>query len=70
MTINLIVGDILAFQLGIKVGDFINVLVPDTGLGIAGIFPRTKKFKISAIFSVGAPELGPKFCLYEYFKCF
>ena len=58
---NLIVGDILAFQLGIKVGDFINVLVPDTGLGLAGIFPRTKKFKISAIFSVGAPELDQSF---------
>ncbi|MDA9661029.1 lipoprotein-releasing ABC transporter permease subunit [Gammaproteobacteria bacterium] len=58
---NLIVGDILAFQLGIKVGDSINVLVPDTGLGLAGIFPRTKKFRISAIFSVGAPELDQSF---------
>ena len=58
---NLIIGDILAFQLGVSVGDFINVLVPDTGMGIAGIFPRTKKFKISAIFSVGAPELDQSF---------
>ena len=58
---NLMIGDILAFQLGVGVGDFINVLVPDTGMGIAGIFPRTKKFKISAIFSVGAPELDQNF---------
>ena len=58
---NLVIGDILAFQLGVGIGDFINVLVPDTGMGIAGIFPRTKKFKISAIFSVGAPELDQSF---------
>ena len=38
-----------------------NVLVPDSGLGLAGIFPRTKKFKISAIFSIGAPELDQSF---------
>ena len=54
---NLVVGDILAYQLGIGVGDNVNVLVPDTGLGIAGIFPRTKKFVVSGIFSIGAPEL-------------
>ena len=58
---NVVIGDILAFQLGVGIGDFINVLVPDTGMGIAGIFPRTKKFKISAIFSVGAPELDQSF---------
>ena len=58
---NLVIGDILAFQLGVGIGDFINVLVPDTGMGIAGIFPRTKRFKISAIFSVGAPELDQSF---------
>ena len=54
---NLVIGDILAYQLGIGVGDNVNVLVPDTGLGIAGIFPRTKKFVVSGIFSIGAPEL-------------
>ena len=54
---NLVIGDILAYQLGVSVGDNVNVLVPDTGLGIAGIFPRTKKFVVSGIFSIGAPEL-------------
>ena len=58
---NVVIGDILAFQLGVGIGDFINVLVPDTGMGIAGIFPRTKRFKITAIFSVGAPELDQSF---------
>ena len=55
------IGDILALQMGVEVGDYLNILVPDTGLGIAGIFPRTKKFKISAIFSVGSPEIDQNF---------
>ena len=58
---DLVIGDILALQLGIAIGDSVNVLVPDTGLGIAGIFPRTKKFKVSGIFSVGAPELDQSY---------
>ncbi len=58
---HLVIGDILAYQLNVEVGDYVNVLVPDTGLGLAGIFPRTKKFKISAIFSIGAPELDQNF---------
>ena len=58
---NLVIGEILAFQLGLNVGDYVNVLVPDTGLGIAGIFPRTKRFKVSGVFSTGAPELDQNF---------
>ena len=58
---NLVIGDILAFQLGLNIGDYVNVLVPDTGLGLAGIFPRTKRFKVSGIFSIGAPELDQNF---------
>lgn len=58
---NIVIGDILAYQLGITVGDNVNVLVPDTGLGIAGIFPRTKKFRVSGIFSIGAPEIDQSF---------
>ena len=58
---NLVIGEILAFQLGLNVGDYVNVLVPDTGLGIAGIFPRTKRFKVSGVFSIGAPELDQNF---------
>ncbi len=58
---NLVIGDILSLQLGVNIGDSINVLVPDTGLGIAGIFPRSKKFKVSGIFSVGAPEIDQSY---------
>ena len=57
----IIIGDILAFQLGLRVGDMVNVLVPDTSLGLTGILPRTKKFKVTGIFSVGAPEMDQSY---------
>ena len=49
---NLVIGDILAIQLGLKAGDSVNILVPETSLGLAGIFPRTKKFKITGIYCI------------------
>ena len=55
---NLLMGNILAMQLGLRVGDKVNVLVPDTNLGLAGILPRTK---VSGIFSLGAPEMDETF---------
>ena len=39
---NLIIGDILAYQLGLNIGDNVNVLVPDTGLGIAATIQSSK----------------------------
>ena len=54
---NLVIGDILAIQLGLRLGDTVNILVPEATLGLAGILPRTKKFKITGIFSLGAPEI-------------
>ena len=58
---NLVIGDILAIQLGLRVGDSVNILVPETVLGLAGILPRTKKFKITGIFSLGAPEIDQSY---------
>ncbi len=58
---NLVIGDILAIQLGLRVGDSVNILVPETALGLAGILPRTKKFKITGIFSLGAPEIDQSY---------
>lgn len=57
----IIIGDILAFQLGIGVGDMVNILVPDTTLSLAGILPRTKRFKVTGIFRIGAPEMDQSF---------
>jgi lipoprotein-releasing system permease protein len=54
---NLLIGDILAMQLGLVVGDRVNLLVPDTNLGLAGISPRTRQFTVTGIFNVGAPEI-------------
>ena len=58
---NLVIGDILAIQLGLTVGDSVNILVPETTLGLAGILPRTKKFNITGIFSLGAPEIDQSY---------
>ena len=58
---NLVIGDILAIQLGLKVGDSVNILVPQTALGLAGILPRTKKFNVTGIFSLGAPEIDQSY---------
>ena len=58
---NLLIGDILAIQLGLRVGDKVNVLVPDTNLGLAGVLPRTRQFIVSGIFSIGAPEMDEAF---------
>ena len=58
---NLVMGDILAVQLGLRLGDKVNVLVPDTNLGLAGILPRTRQFTVSGIFSLGAPEMDESF---------
>jgi len=58
---NLVMGDILAMQLGLRIGDKVNVLVPDTNLGLAGILPRTRQFTVSGIFSLGAPEMDESF---------
>ena len=57
----IVVGDILAYQLGIGIGDMVNVLFPDTTLSLAGILPRTKRFKVTGIFSIGAPEVDQSF---------
>ena len=43
-------------SLVLVVGDKVNMLVPDTNLGLAGILPRTRQFVVSGIFSVGAPD--------------
>ena len=39
----------------------VNVLVPDTSLSLAGILPRTKRFKIMGIFSLGSPEMDQSY---------
>lgn len=51
---NLIIGEILARQLGLTVGDKVTVVMPEATVSPAGIIPRFKRFTISGIFKVGA----------------
>jgi len=55
------IGDILSIQLDLQLGDYVSILVPDTNSGIAGVFPRTKKFKVVGIFNIGSPEIDQSY---------
>ncbi|MAS59161.1 MAG: lipoprotein-releasing system transmembrane subunit LolC [Gammaproteobacteria bacterium] len=57
----LLIGDILAAQLNLRVNDFVNVLVPDTSSGLVGTFPRTKRFRIVGIFNTGSTEVDQSY---------
>ncbi|MBZ5486698.1 lipoprotein-releasing ABC transporter permease subunit [Halomonas aquamarina] len=51
---NVVLGSMLARQLGVGVGDYVTLLVPEASITPAGVFPRLKRFTVSGIFSVGA----------------
>ena len=42
---NIVIGNSLALQLGVGLGDKISLMVPDTAVGMAGSLPKTKRFK-------------------------
>lgn len=50
---NVIIGQNLANQLSVSLGDKITVVVPKTTATAAGILPRIKRFQVSAIFNSG-----------------
>jgi len=51
---HVVLGQILARNLGVDVGDSVTLLVPEASITPAGVFPRLKRFTVSGIFSVGA----------------
>ncbi|MGY4878122.1 lipoprotein-releasing ABC transporter permease subunit [Vreelandella aquamarina] len=51
---NVVLGSMLARQLGVGVGDQVTLLVPEASITPAGVFPRLKRFTVSGIFSIGA----------------
>ncbi|MWJ26804.1 lipoprotein-releasing ABC transporter permease subunit [Halomonas sp. ZH2S] len=51
---NVVLGAMLARNLGVGVGDRVTLLVPEASITPAGVFPRFKRFTVSGIFSVGA----------------
>lgn len=50
----IIIGDILARQLRVNLGDKVTVVLPEASLTPAGVFPRLKRFTVKGVFSVGA----------------
>tara|TARA_R110001592_G_scaffold6774_7_gene36777 strand:- start:5239 stop:6486 length:1248 start_codon:yes stop_codon:yes gene_type:complete len=50
----IILGDILARQLGVNVGDDLTVILPKVTVTPFGLFPREKRFQVSGVFSAGA----------------
>ncbi|MFC3283626.1 lipoprotein-releasing ABC transporter permease subunit [Litchfieldella rifensis] len=51
---NVVLGSLLARNLGVGVGDRVTLLVPEASITPGGVFPRLKRFTVSGIFSVGA----------------
>lgn len=50
----IIIGEILARQLRVSIGDKVTVVLPEASLTPAGVFPRLKRFEVKGVFSVGA----------------
>lgn len=51
---NIIMGDILARQMRLQIGDKVTLIMPEASLTVAGIVPRLKRFTLTGIFKVGA----------------
>ena len=51
---NLVMGEILARQMGLKLGDKVTLIMPEASLTVAGIIPRLKRFTLTGVFKVGA----------------
>jgi len=50
----IVLGDILARNLGVQVGDSIDVILPKVTVTPLGVFPRQKRFTVAAIFRSGS----------------
>ena len=53
-TFGIIFGELMAKFLGVSMGDKITMILPETNMSLAGVFPRLKRFTVVGIFSVGA----------------
>lgn len=50
----ILLGDILARQLGVDLGDRVTMMVPEVTVNLAGVTPRFKRFEVVGTFAVGA----------------
>ena len=62
---NVIIGNVLALQLGVGLGDRISLMVPDTSIGLAGSLPKTKRFVVTGIFNVGASDVDSSYAFID-----
>ncbi|MDP3845445.1 MAG: lipoprotein-releasing ABC transporter permease subunit [Pseudomonas sp.] len=53
----IVIGNIAAQKLGVRVGDKVTFVAPEVTVTPAGMFPRLKRFTVKGIFHVGAGEL-------------
>lgn len=51
---NAVLGQSLARQLHVEVGDSVNIMLPRVSVTPLGLFPRSRRFTVAGIFSVGA----------------
>ncbi|HVC20246.1 MAG TPA: lipoprotein-releasing ABC transporter permease subunit [Vicinamibacterales bacterium] len=52
----ILLGDTLANQLGVTVGDSVTILTPEGTLSPMGLIPRTRRLRVVGIFSLGLYE--------------
>lgn len=50
----IVLGDLLARYLGVRVGDKVTLVLPEASISVAGVTPRLKRFTVVGLFSVGA----------------
>ncbi len=50
---NIIIGDSLARNLGVNVGDKITIITPEASVTAVGVLPRMKRFTVAGIFDIG-----------------
>ncbi len=51
----IVLGSLLARQLGVIPGDRVNVTLPEVVVTMAGVYPRVKRFTVVGVFQVDAP---------------
>ncbi len=54
----ILLGELLADVLGVKVGDKVTLVLPEASVNLAGVLPRLKRFTVVGTFSVGADVDG------------
>lgn len=50
----IVLGSLLAYNLGTYVGDTVTITLPKISVTLAGAFPRSRQFKVVGVFEVGA----------------